>query len=390
MSKSYTDLNSNLGLARFYGDSIKFTDYKLLIRLEDVKRFRISPGGNVLVWIQNNPSAIRFHFSSKLLLWLDPLYFLKYGLRFIIFSISFIFSILKLGSHYFLPCILYSFLNTIFLSLFFWLIKLPFSRSFLFTSVLFAVSSLPLVLFLPFAPFLWYFFVSIYSLYLLVSIYLKKSTQLNMTFMATIWILMGTISYQWLVTALKIQYDMDLRKKTFVSRAYYQDDGIEWEDIRWKKPFFWRLEKYHFMDKFFHGRRIIFQIQPLLPVFLFHRPEENYSGWLAVLKGDQTDFFLLLSQYLENQKNLIWSKFLNKDGIRDFPIQSSKFKVFIQRYLFFDFYHSKEIILNFIVVSYEDSEEEKKSLIWCIKQSEASSIDYLADEIVKGLNPTFR
>ena len=386
MKKSYEDLQTSLGIARFYGDSIRFTDKKLTITKETIKQCKIRLFGIILVTTDH--AKIKIHFNKKLVQWLSPNYLAQLFVISVISLFAFIFSFVKLNLQNIWACFFYAAINAVLISIFFRLMIRPFKESFFFLSSIYALLNLPLLAYLPLSPLFWSLFIGGYGFFLLIVLLSYKNLFLNKVFLGFIWILLSISTYSWFITVLKLSFDAKLGISLKQDVDFTMNEQtISWEETIWKKPFFWHWNTFSSWHSFFWGKEIIFQVQPIKPAVLLHTPDKKRFGWLSFSRMPAQEFLAFIPFYLENQKNLIWVKFLKNSPI--VPIRISKDKqtptAYTQSYLFFDFNTGKELILHFVVSSIE-TKKGPQSLIWCIKQDSLASMEYTLINVVKGIS----
>ncbi len=386
MNNSYEDLQTNLGIARFYGDSISFTDIKLTVTKEKIKQFKIRLSRIIL--ITTDEEKIQIRFNKKLVQWLSPNYFAQLFVVSVVSLLAFIFSFIKMNSQHIGACLFYAAINASLISLFFKLMTRPFKEIFFFLSSIYALLNLPLLLYLPLSPLFWSLFIGGYGIFLLVVLFSYENLFLSKVFLGFMWILLSISTYSWFVTVLKLSFDSKLGVSLKQNVNFIVNKQIiSWDETTWKKPFFWHWNTLSSWNSFFWGREIIFQVQPIKPAVLLHTPEKKRFGWLSFSRVPAQEFLAFIPFYLENQKKLIWAKFLNNSPI--VPIRVSKDKRFpiayVQSYLFFDFNTRKELILHFLVSSME-TKQGPKTLVWCIKQDSIKSMEYTLVNIVKGIS----
>ncbi len=387
MIKNYIDIQTNLGIARFDGNSILFVDTKTRITREKIKKIKFRFYCIILITVDKQKIKIRF--NRKLAEWLEPTYLVRWFVISIIFLSAFLFSSFKLNFENFLICLFYAIMNTLLtFFFFFYLLKKTFKESLFSLSSLYALLNLPLLLYLPLSLFFWCLFISGYGVFLVFMLFSRKSSLPGKVFLGFIWILLLISTYSWFITILKLSFDSKLEVSLKQEVDFDMDKKkISWGKTIWKKPIFWNWNRVLPWNSFFLGKEIIFQIQPIKPVVLLHRPEQNRFAWLAFSKLPAQEILAFIPFYLKNQKHLIWAKFLNHSPVSTVQILKNKTYLtgYIQSYLFFDFNTQKEVILYFLAVSL-GTKDKLKSLIWCIKQDSQRSMEYTFDQVFKGLS----
>ena len=389
MIKHYEDLQTDWGIARFYGDSILFRDKNLRITSKDIHKIKIRFFKIILI-VADGQETVQIRFNKKLMGWLDPDYFLRLITYTVVSLAAFVLSFFKLDMTNPGICLFYAAFNGLLVFLFFNLLKKPLKESFFVISSLYGLLNIPLLLYLPLSSFFWSLFISIYAVYLVFVMFSRKSLLPGQIFLACLWILLSISAYNWFIAALKLSFDSKL-ELSLKQKVDYKMDGqkILWDQMSWGKPRFWKWDHLSFRESFFLGREIIFQLQPVRPVVLLHSPEKKRIGWLSFSKIRPQEFLGFVQAYLRNQKHLIWAKLLRNGPVVLVPKKhygDARFIAYTQSYLFFDFSDQKETILHFLAAA-PQKKGGQQSFIWCVRQDTEKSMEYVFHQILKGLTP---
>ena len=390
---NYIDLVSSFGLARFYGDRLYITDTQKTIHKSDILKFSIHLfKKKVFITLNLTNKPIHFSYNNQLISWLDPLYFLKLFVVGLCFVVSLFLSLYYIGIHNIGVCIAYIVFNISTLFIYYKLINLPFTKSFLYSSIFFICYNFPLLLFIPFATTIWIFFSFLFISYALIRFFItSESFLLNKFFISLICILLNLSCFYWLIGYLKVRYHVSLMSQIQVTPEYHISSGkYDIDKLQWLAPYRWQIERYSKLESLLQARELIFQILPAVPFAIVHFPDEKYSGWVSAVNQMSPQVLQLVANYLNSQKKVIFSKLLYVgDVIRLNPDTSNKKNITMlgQQYLFFDFKTSKEVIINVITATSLNSDNHNpKSYLWLLKGEDVTSLEYLMTELSDGLS----
>ena len=307
-----------------------------------------------------------------------------------VFLFTFLISVFKVGMEFWFICLIYSLLNLGLVLFFFRFLMLPLQKSFFQISILYFLLNIPLLLYLPLSTFFWLLFVFIYAVHIILCLVFSKSTLLPRIFLASVWVLLSASGYSWFISILKVDFDLKLaRSLNRNARIQIIRNTHIIEKFIWKKPVLWSTERFSFWQKFLFGKNIIFQFQPSHPLVLIHYPHKRMVGWLSYSDLSAFEFFSFLSSYLDNQRHLIWSKFIDRSKPIKLEVRnkSKDISFYFQTYLFFDFDTKKKITLNFIIVSLnKNGQGNTRSLIFCLKQPLEESFEYYLEKLIQGVD----
>ena len=138
MIKHYEDLQTNWGIARFYGDSILFRDKNLRITSKDIHKIKIRFFKIILI-VADGQETVQIRFNKKLLGWLDPDYFPRLITYAVVSLPAFVLSFFKLDMTNPGICLFYAAFNGLLVFLFFSLLKKPLKESFFVISSLYGL-----------------------------------------------------------------------------------------------------------------------------------------------------------------------------------------------------------------------------------------------------------
>ena len=391
---NYIDIKSSFGIARFYGDRIIITDTQQCIVKEDIASFTIHWFRRKIgIILKGTQKPIIFSYHETITTWLNPLYSVLRFFTISTFTVSLVLSTYFLGTNEWILCLLYSFFSTGTFLLYSKLLRLPLRKSFLYTSLLYIVYNIPLLLFIPFATNLWALFILTVFLYIILSLFIfnQESVLFNKLYVSIVWILLSIGCYYWIVGYIKIRNQISYQKQISIQPQYELGSGAySLNTLRWQPISYWNISPFSMIDSIVGGREIIFQILPISPFAIIHLPDQKYSGWVASVSQTPQQMLSFLAHYLDTNKQFIFTKLLYVSEITRLKPEIANEKKIImlgQQYLFFDFKEKKEVILNIIIAnSNKNNSNMDNSYVWLLKSDEVYSLEYFMSILSNSLS----
>lgn len=373
--------------ARLYGDKIISEQAGFTIHRSQITKYKIKYLKK-LIEVFTGTQKFTLDYSPIIADWFDPLRTVRHTVIAIFALLPILFSAIMLNLKFMLPSVLFSVLSALLATLFFRLDRKnlleapeasPFVRLFLF-ALLFC---LPVMYWYPFTVYIFATAAAISIFLGTLNHFFSSAIKIKKYYFSLAWLVSLIFFYFWFIAILSFwsNFQTFYNKKGLLEISQTVD-SLSCGDITWKKPEGWTAKPYHFFPNVLLRKPLIWQILPVPIQFGLSTLDDPNFGWVTASSAPPQNITLLINTYLEQQKKILPSKFIQGKDAQQIPF--GKEEITHQYFLYYDIVLHKPVSINLLTVPLH-YKNKTGSLVFAFNLPENVSLHFYLDLIKGGL-----